>query len=123
MKIGNLEIILLNILNKKPLSGYYLMKEIQNHTGWKPSTGSIYPLLIRWQNEGLLKVKKHKRSKIYHLTDKGNAYLLKLNTKKHELLNKLVTQIDICSLILSKNEMKLFINGLIKRLGRNENNN
>lgn len=47
----------LEALNEKPMSGSELMEEIEKHTGgfWKPSPGSIYPLLAWLQENGYVK--------------------------------------------------------------------
>ena len=47
--------ITLQIMKQKPMSGSELMKEIENYTDWRPSPGSIYPLLASMQEEGLIK--------------------------------------------------------------------
>jgi DNA-binding PadR family transcriptional regulator len=47
----------LEALNEKPMSGSELMDQIEKHTGgtWKPSPGSIYPLLSYLQDNGYIK--------------------------------------------------------------------
>jgi DNA-binding PadR family transcriptional regulator len=37
------------------MSGSELMEEIESYTDWRPSPGSIYPLLASMQEEGLIK--------------------------------------------------------------------
>ena len=47
----------LECLSQKPMSGSELMEDIERHTGgcWKPSPGSIYPLLSWLQDNGHIK--------------------------------------------------------------------
>ena len=68
----------LEALNEKPMSGSELMEEIEKHTGgfWKPSPGSIYPLLAWLQDNGHIKELPGENGlKRYELTQKGKALL------------------------------------------------
>ncbi|GBE54195.1 transcriptional regulator YqjI [archaeon BMS3Bbin15] len=82
---GILTFYVLYSLKKKPKSGYDILKEIEGKTEghWKPSKGTLYPILNQLEKEGLIKVNKVDiRSKnIFELTDMGME-LLK-NTKNH----------------------------------------
>ncbi len=51
---GMLQHITLSILEAKPMSGSELMDEIEYYTDWRPSPGSIYPLLSKLGEEGLI---------------------------------------------------------------------
>lgn len=51
---GMLQHITLSILETKPMSGSELMNEIEYYTDWRPSPGSIYPLLSKLGEEGLI---------------------------------------------------------------------
>lgn len=44
----------LKILKKGPISGSELMDQIEEYTDWRPSPGSIYPLLAHLQEENLI---------------------------------------------------------------------
>lgn len=68
----------LEALNEKPMSGSELMEEIEKHTGgfWKPSPGSIYPLLSWLQdNECIKELPLENGLKRYQLTPNGKALL------------------------------------------------
>ena len=68
----------LEALNQKPMSGSELMEEIEKHTGgfWKPSPGSIYPLLSWLQDNGYIKeLPTENGLKRYELTQSGKALL------------------------------------------------
>ena len=68
----------LEALNQKPMSGSELMDEIERHTGgfWKPSPGSIYPLLAWLQDNGYIKeLPAENGLKRYELTENGKALL------------------------------------------------
>ncbi|MBR9692948.1 helix-turn-helix transcriptional regulator [Candidatus Woesearchaeota archaeon] len=66
-----LRILVLKHLSMKPRAGYGLIKDINECTGWKPSYGSMYPLLEHLKEEGLVEVEEKGNKKVYHLTDKG----------------------------------------------------
>ena len=68
----------LEALNEKPMSGSELMEEIEKHSGgfWKPSPGSIYPLLAWLQDNGYVKeLPSENGLKRYELTQNGKALL------------------------------------------------
>jgi DNA-binding PadR family transcriptional regulator len=66
-------------LGQKPMSGSEIMNEIESRTDgrWKPSPGSIYPLLAWLQDNGHIKELSSEQSgmKRYELTEKGKALL------------------------------------------------
>ncbi len=69
----------LEFLGEKPMSGSEIITEIEKRTDgrWKPSPGSIYPLLAWLQDEGYVKESLTEESgvKRYELTDSGRALL------------------------------------------------
>jgi len=53
---GLLKFLVLKMINEKPMSGAEIVEEIERQTGsWKPSSGSIYPLLAQLYKKGLTK--------------------------------------------------------------------
>ena len=83
---GFLRYHVLEALNQKPMSGSELMEEIHKHTGgnWKPSPGSIYPLLAWLQDNQYIKELAHENGlKRYELTQTGEV-LLEEQTKIRE---------------------------------------
>jgi DNA-binding PadR family transcriptional regulator len=69
----------LESLSKKPMSGSEIINEVEARTNgrWKPSPGSVYPLLSWLQDNGHVKELPSDQSgmKRYELTDSGNAVL------------------------------------------------
>ena len=68
----------LEALSEKPMSGSELMEEIENQTGgfWKPSPGSIYPLLAWLQDNSYVKeLPSENGLKRYELTESGKELL------------------------------------------------
>jgi DNA-binding PadR family transcriptional regulator len=53
---GLLKFLVLKMISKKPMSGVEIVEEIEKQTGsWKPSSGSIYPLLSSLHEKGFTK--------------------------------------------------------------------
>jgi DNA-binding PadR family transcriptional regulator len=69
----------LESLGEKPMSGSEIINEIESRTNgrWKPSPGSIYPLLAWLQDNGHIKELPAEQSgmKRYELTESGKALL------------------------------------------------
>ena len=75
---GFIRFQVLGALNEKPMSGSELMAQIEKHAGgfWKPSPGSIYPLLAWLQDSGYIKeLPTENGMKRYELTDTGKSLL------------------------------------------------
>lgn len=76
-KKGILEICVLSFLTEKDYYGYELVEAISMHI--KMSEGTIYPLLRRFSNDGLVQTYLKESTsgpprKYYHLSDNGKAY-------------------------------------------------
>jgi DNA-binding PadR family transcriptional regulator len=83
---GFLRFHVLEALNEKPMSGSELMDEIGKNMGgnWKPSPGSIYPLLAWLQdNQYITELPTENGLKRYQLTQTGKD-LLEEQTKVRE---------------------------------------
>ncbi len=88
---GQLRNITLKLLSEKPMSGSELVNTIEKQLGWKPSYGSMYPLLEQLLSEKLVTCKEEKKKKKYTLTEKGKKELQK-NKKNKESLVKLLNK-------------------------------
>jgi len=74
---GFLRYHVLEALNEHPMSGSELIEEIQKRTGghWKPSPGSIYPLLAWLQDNQYVNELPHENGlKRYELTQSGQSF-------------------------------------------------
>ena len=92
MMSGYLRLIVMKTLANRRLSGYDLIKEIESNTGtWKPSFGSIYPLLEKLLKEKLVDFKVEGRKKAYFLTNEGKKHLAVTDKSKNFLVDRLVT--------------------------------
>ena len=88
---GFLRYQLLKKLNQEPMSGSEIMSELESETKgyWRPSPGSIYPLLAWLQDQNLIKDAEQTEPGIrrYTLTDAGKAFL-ETETRSREEINK-----------------------------------
>ncbi len=90
---GFLRYVVLRLLEEKPMSGSEIMEKIAEQTAgrWKPSPGSIYPLLAWLQDNGYTKEVQPEESgtRRYTLSEKGKDFFkeqVKLKEKMQERL-------------------------------------
>jgi len=87
---GYLRLLVLKQLSSREMSGYDLMKNIEKETGfWKPSAGSIYPLLNQLLGKGILDVAEEGRRRVYSLTKHGKQKFIEIKKNKDELADKM----------------------------------
>ncbi len=89
IKRGFLRFYILKLIGEASdgISGYALMKRIEAETGfWRPSPGSIYPLLAALEEAGLVEHRAEKDKKVYFLTAKGRDGLARAQAAKDEAL-------------------------------------
>ena len=88
---GFLRFYVLKLLNEKSMSGSEIMNEIEKLSGgcWKPSPGSIYPLMAWLQDKGYIKEapasEQEAGIKRYTLTEQGKTFLEKHKRTREEL--------------------------------------
>jgi DNA-binding PadR family transcriptional regulator len=86
---GFLKYKVLKLLNKKSLSGSEIMNEIEKETDgqWKPSPGSIYPLLAWLQDKGYTQIALDQEPgmKRYSLTNEGKEFLQEHVKRRKEI--------------------------------------
>jgi len=83
---GLISYFVLELLDEKPRYGYEILKEIEEISGghWEPSYGSVYPILYRFEEEGLTRRidrEDDSERKYFELTDAGRE---KLASKRAE---------------------------------------
>jgi DNA-binding PadR family transcriptional regulator len=72
---GDLEPIILHLLCEKPMHGYEIIRTLEerSHGFWRPSPGSVYPILQYLEEQDLLSSQEKQGKKVYVVTDKGQA--------------------------------------------------
>lgn len=86
---GFLRFHVLRMLGEKPMSGSEIMSEIEKQTEgrWRPSPGSIYPLLEWLQDQGYVRQADGQETgvKRYALTESGKGFLQEHEKKREEM--------------------------------------
>jgi DNA-binding PadR family transcriptional regulator len=74
---GDVRAALLILLAEEPRNGYQLMQEIEERSGgnWRPSPGSVYPVLSQLEDEGLIHAVDRDGTKLFEITDAGRAHV------------------------------------------------
>lgn len=110
MMSGYLRLIVMKTLRNKRLSGYGLIKQIEKDTGtWKPSFGSIYPLLEKLLKEKLVDVEVEGRKKVYFLTKEGKKQLGIIDKSKNLLVDRLIAAWNAFGKITDRKEMNFML--------------
>ena len=88
---GHLKFYILRLLIEGRRTGYGLMKAIEAETGfWKPSAGSLYPLLSSMKEQGLIvEIAETDTSKRWHVTDAGRNVYDEAAESKRELFDSM----------------------------------
>lgn len=90
---GLLRFLVLKMISEKPMSGAEIAEQIEIQTGgrWKPSPGSLYPLLAWMLDKGFTKEapKCAESFKRYMFTAKGSKFLTKQITLGQDFLCKM----------------------------------
>jgi len=81
------------LLEEQPRNGYQLIQELaeRSHDAWRPSPGSIYPVLQQLEDEGLVEGSAIGTGRTYALSAAGRA----LVEEQRELLGKPWESADI----------------------------
>jgi DNA-binding PadR family transcriptional regulator len=76
----------LALLAEEPRHGYSIMNELAERSGglWRPSPGSVYPVLQQLQDEGLVLVEEADGRRIFTLSEAGRAYVTEHAEELHE---------------------------------------
>src|SRR5674476_205321 len=70
---GDVRAAVLVLLDEKPSNGYQLIQELTERSNetWRPSPGSIYPVLQQLEDEGLVEASTSGTGRTYALSDAG----------------------------------------------------
>ncbi len=74
---GDVRAAILLLLAEEPRNGYAVMQEIEERSSgaWRPSPGSVYPVLQQLEDEGLVTPEETGERKVVALTDEGRKYV------------------------------------------------
>ncbi len=76
-KRGDVRAAVLLLLDEQPRNGYQLIQELEQRSNgtWRPSPGSVYPVLSQLEDEGLVVLVGAESGRTYQLTDQGREIL------------------------------------------------
>ena len=95
MAKGLLKYFMLKLISERKHSGYELIKEIEEHSGSKPSTGTVYPLLKSMKSQGWIKGIGQDDKMYYEITKSGKEKLNEYNSIKQEYITKMHESVSI----------------------------
>src|SRR5881397_3252688 len=74
---GDLQLLILVLLEKKPRHGYEIIKALEEHSRgfYSPSPGMVYPALTYLEELGYAVVEAEGTKKLYRITDDGRRHL------------------------------------------------
>jgi DNA-binding PadR family transcriptional regulator len=86
-------IVLAELKDGHPMSGYDVIGYIHDRFGILVSSGTVYSLLYSMERDGLIEGRRAKRKRVYTLTEKGDKKIetiLNANDKIKSLLTSLL---------------------------------
>ncbi len=88
---GDIQLIVLTLLNEKPRHGYEIIKALEEHSSgvYTPSPGVVYPALTYLEEMGYAEAQADGNKKLYTITPEGKEYLRKNQGLTSEMLEKL----------------------------------
>lgn len=74
---GDVRASVLLLLEEQPRHGYEILTELADRSdgAWRPSPGSIYPVLKTLTEEGLVQPEQESGRRVFHLTDEGRRFV------------------------------------------------
>ena len=91
MRRGHTKLAVLTLLSNESLTGYDLMKKIEERTlgFWRLTSGGVYPILRELEKKGYIKGTRKpedsRRRKIYGITDEGKKLLKTALLKQQQI--------------------------------------
>ncbi len=89
MSKGILKFLMLKIISEEKITGYGIIKRVEDHTGNKPSTGSVYPMLKSMENEGWISGEKVDDKTFYEITDSGRDKIKEFDKVHNDFIKKI----------------------------------
>ncbi len=75
LRRGDVRAAVLVLLEESARNGYQIIQDLTNRSdgAWRPSPGSVYPILQQLEDEGLIQVASTESGRSFKLTDAGTA--------------------------------------------------
>ncbi len=120
MRTPFLKYFMLKTISEGKATGYKIMKRCEEVLGYKPSTGSIYPLLKGMEKEDIIKGEHEGRGTVYSITDKGKKMIEEGENLRKDIYQKLDHYASSVAETFGDNELKRLLKkgGQFKDHGR-----
>ncbi|MFW9799890.1 MAG: PadR family transcriptional regulator [Candidatus Thorarchaeota archaeon] len=85
---GLLRLVIIRLLQSRDMTGTDIMTTLAERSDgqWRPSPGSIYPLLASLEEEGIIEtVRTEGRKKTYRLSNEGRSHTKEILKRKHDV--------------------------------------
>jgi len=111
---GHLKFYILRLLREDRRTGYGLMKAIEKETGfWKPSAGSLYPLLSSMKDQGLIvEVTETDGSIRWQTTKAGRTAYDEASESKRELFDSMRKSLVVFSKVFDAGPLESIVDRL-----------
>jgi DNA-binding PadR family transcriptional regulator len=109
---GDVRLAVLGVIAEGPLHGYTIIQTIEERTDgvWRPSPGSIYPVIELLAEEGLVTVEKQKGQRTVTITDDGKQFV----GENEEAINELFERLAEDDAHGDHREVKMLFAGIIQ---------
>jgi len=93
---GDARAAVLVLLDEQPMHGYQIIQEIEERSSgfWKPSPGSVYPVLQQLEDEGLVLIEQTEGRRVVSLTEAGRSYVEDNRTELEGAWNAVINPVD-----------------------------
>lgn len=116
-KKGNLQFIILQMLEEESRHGYQIIKDLEERFKgfYSPSPGSVYPILQMLEDRDFVSIAKEGNKKIYTITDEGKTFL-KENVDQDAFTKRLeqFKNVDFEQMKASREQLQELFHGFMK---------
>jgi len=94
LRKGLLDVVIMNLLSHGPCHGYEMVRQLKKIEGLKMREGNIYPILVRLEQDALIKSYTESSSdgpprKYFKLASAGKAILDQMNTHWEQMVGSI----------------------------------
>ncbi len=97
MAKGYLKYLMLKTISDGDVTGYQLIKHVENLTGSKPSTGSVYPQLKSMERDGWVNGREVDGKTFYSITKTGREVIEHMDSVKDDFMIKIHQSVSIAN--------------------------
>ncbi|HTY74800.1 MAG TPA: PadR family transcriptional regulator [Candidatus Nanoarchaeia archaeon] len=110
---GLLKMSMLKIISEKKATGYEIIKRVNELTGEKPSTGSVYPLLKSMAKKGWIIGRTANGKTIYEVSDSGKKVVQAHGSMKNYYTQKISGSISLANDTINDLHVVLIDNAIL----------